>query len=130
MKDLKHIKRFNESDENLNISDVMNSINENVLVGELESSLKKIDKIKELIEREIGKNKRVQYSDKRNKKLYDSFRKRCESLSTKICNAQRLQLDYSCLYIGHNWTWNLAHIYFSYKSNRDNFRDRSWKKGF
>ena len=32
MKDLKHIKRFNESEENLNISDVMfskNSINEN-----------------------------------------------------------------------------------------------------
>jgi hypothetical protein len=25
MKDLKHIKRFNESEENLNISDVMNS---------------------------------------------------------------------------------------------------------
>jgi hypothetical protein len=53
MKDLKHIKRFNEAQENLNISDVMNSINENVLVGELESSLQKIDKIKELIEREI-----------------------------------------------------------------------------
>ena len=28
MKDLRHIKRFNESDENLNISDVRNSINE------------------------------------------------------------------------------------------------------
>ena len=25
MKDLKHIRRFNESDENLNISDVINS---------------------------------------------------------------------------------------------------------
>jgi hypothetical protein len=28
MKDLKHIKRFNESDENLNISDVSESIEE------------------------------------------------------------------------------------------------------
>lgn len=28
MKDLKHIKRFNESDENLNISDVRRSFNE------------------------------------------------------------------------------------------------------
>ena len=43
MKNNKHIKSFNEHQENLNISDVMNSINENVLVGELESSLQKID---------------------------------------------------------------------------------------
>jgi len=28
MKDLKHIKRFNESEENLNISDVSRSVNE------------------------------------------------------------------------------------------------------
>jgi hypothetical protein len=35
MKDLKHIRRFNESDENLNISDVMNS-----LLKDLETQLK------------------------------------------------------------------------------------------
>lgn len=35
MKDLKHIKKFNESDENLNISDVMNS-----LLKDLETQLK------------------------------------------------------------------------------------------
>jgi hypothetical protein len=35
MKDLKHIKRFNESEENLNISDVMNS-----LLKDLETQLK------------------------------------------------------------------------------------------
>lgn len=59
----------------------MNSINENVLVDELESSLQKVDKIKELIEREIGKNKRVQYSEKRNKK----FGKMLKELS-KFCD--------------------------------------------
>lgn len=69
MKNNKHVESFGQFNENLNISDVMDSINENVLVGGLESSLQKIDKIKELIEREIGKNKRVQYSDKRNKKF-------------------------------------------------------------
>ena len=36
MKDLKHIKRFNESDENLNISDVRSSkINENMEMEQL-----------------------------------------------------------------------------------------------
>ncbi len=35
MKDLKHIKRFNESEENLNISDVMNR-----LLKDLEQQLK------------------------------------------------------------------------------------------
>ena len=43
MKDLRHIKRFNESDENLNISDVRNS-NKKIL---------KIDSIIEYYEKEI-----------------------------------------------------------------------------
>lgn len=44
MKDLKHIKRFNESDENLNISDVMNSkINESISVKD---RLNKIERVK------------------------------------------------------------------------------------
>ena len=46
MKDLKHIKRFNESEENLNISDVRSSkksINEDIydLFIEFEKSIKK-----------------------------------------------------------------------------------------
>jgi len=50
MKDLKHIKRFNESEENLNISDVMfskNSIKENDGVG---------DELSEIFTNMIGKN--------------------------------------------------------------------------
>lgn len=44
MKDLKHIKRFNETDKNLNISDVMNSkINESISVKD---RLNKIERIK------------------------------------------------------------------------------------
>ena len=42
MKDLKHIKRFNESDENLNISDVSDSDNLD-LPMELEYKLRTID---------------------------------------------------------------------------------------
>jgi hypothetical protein len=36
MKDLKHIKRFNESEENLNISDVSDSKNEQELINMIE----------------------------------------------------------------------------------------------
>jgi hypothetical protein len=40
MKDFKHIKRFNESEENLNMSDVMNSIEgkDNVVVIQIDGS--------------------------------------------------------------------------------------------
>lgn len=73
MKDKLHIQNFNEHKENLNI-------NENKLV-ELESSLQKVDKIKELLVREIKKNKITQYSDKRNNK----FNKMLKELS-KFCD--------------------------------------------
>jgi len=36
MKDLKHIKRFNEAQENLNISDVSDSKNEQELINMIE----------------------------------------------------------------------------------------------
>jgi|LakMenEpi08Oct12_1017439.scaffolds.fasta_scaffold02703_3 hypothetical protein len=39
MKDLKHIKRFNEAQENLNISDVMNSV-----IADLEKLVSKYNK--------------------------------------------------------------------------------------
>jgi len=52
MKDLKHIKRFNESEENLNISDVMSSviqkINDEISNSEREmDSCRKYDAYKE-----------------------------------------------------------------------------------
>jgi hypothetical protein len=52
MKDLKHIKRFNESEENLNISDVMSSviqkINDEISNSEQEmDSCRKYDAYKE-----------------------------------------------------------------------------------
>ena len=52
MKDLKHIKRFNESEENLNISDIMSSviqkINDEISNSEREmDSCRKYDAYKE-----------------------------------------------------------------------------------
>jgi hypothetical protein len=69
MKDLKHIKRFNESEEKLNISDVISSINEdkdtNSLIKKLRQDLDKIRKeyegkltrntIRDEFEEQIGK---------------------------------------------------------------------------
>jgi hypothetical protein len=40
MKDLKHIKRFNESEENLNISDVSGSFTRDDIDGHLASSIR------------------------------------------------------------------------------------------
>jgi hypothetical protein len=40
MKDLKHIKRFNESEENLNISDVISSFSLSYTDEQLENELK------------------------------------------------------------------------------------------
>ena len=60
MKDLKHIRRFNESDENLNISDVINSklnelkksddgdLIESITIGELIELLSEYDKNDEI----------------------------------------------------------------------------------
>lgn len=39
MKDLKHIRRFNESEENLNISDVSDSLNKPITIKELKERL-------------------------------------------------------------------------------------------
>jgi hypothetical protein len=51
MKDLKHIKRFNESEENLNISDVSNSVFS--ITEQLEKLIEKVgDKITSTLYRE------------------------------------------------------------------------------
>lgn len=68
MKDLKHVKRFNEASENLNISDVISSIDENdtnSLIIKLRSELDEVRKryegrltrntIKDEFEEQIGK---------------------------------------------------------------------------
>lgn len=59
MKDLKHIKRFNESDENLNISDVSESIEETIEIGgrkykKILSSLSEIAKMQDKIKAGIS----------------------------------------------------------------------------
>jgi L-lactate utilization protein LutB len=51
MKDLKHIKRFNESEENLNISDVMSSF-----LTKLQSRLKELENEKTWDEWDDGVN--------------------------------------------------------------------------
>jgi len=59
MKDLKHIRRFNESDENLNISDVSESIEETIEIGgrkykKILSSLSEIAKMQDKIKAGIS----------------------------------------------------------------------------
>ena len=64
----------------------MNSVNKNVLANELQISMQKIDQVKELIEREIRKNKQVQYSEKRNKKfgkMLSELSRVCEDFKDK-----------------------------------------------
>jgi hypothetical protein len=66
MKDLKHIKRFNESDENLNISDVRSSKINELFGGQMKDSIvpmidRVINKL-ETIKDEMTDNKRGTYN--------------------------------------------------------------------
>jgi flagellar biosynthesis chaperone FliJ len=75
MKDLKHIKRFNESEENLNISDVSDSETKIIQIkneySEIDNQLKELHKkqnqlsksLREVLDNETDINKRKEIID-------------------------------------------------------------------
>jgi arsenate reductase-like glutaredoxin family protein len=77
MKDLKHIKRFNESEENLNISDVSNSVF-SITEEQLDKLIEKVgDKITSTLDREGRSTKGLSIKNSVSDTIKSYLKKHC-----------------------------------------------------